>query len=227
MTVSAGFYKKIREWAVEATGEITFRPFQVNGNPYKSRVFIVGANATPKVESATTSENIFIESLVYGDLFEELYGYQFVKQSREYSGMMNFAKWMSEEFNENAVISFANTLQVNTAQELKQLKKQMPEAYVKGQQIFKEVVHEFQPEIIILHGAQAVQQFRLLFEKELLDYHPSIDKVQHLEEIGVFAEMHLTAEHKIQVLACRSMGYYGKDGSTFDNFKERIREIYV
>lgn len=227
MTVSAGFYKKIREWVVGTTGEMDFRPFQVNGNPYKSRIFIVGANATPKVDSATTSENIFIESLVYGDLFEELYGYQFVKQSREYSGTLNFAKWLSEELNENAVISYTNALQTNSAQELKQLKKQMPEDYVKGQQIFKEIVHEFQPDFIILHGTQAVQQFRLLFEQELLDYHPSIDKVQNLEEIGVFAEIQLTRERKIQVLACRSLGYYGKDGKVFADFKERVREIVV
>lgn len=227
MTVSAGFYKKIREWVINSNGEIAFRPFQVNGNPYKSRVFIVGANATPKVDSATTSENIYIESLVYEELFEELYGYQFVKQSREYSGTMNFVKWMSQELNENPVVTFTNALQTNDIQELKQMKKQHPEVYCKGQQIFKEVLHEFRPDIIILHGTQALQQFRLLFQQELVDHHSTIDKVQQLEEIGVFAEMQIDGDHKIQICACRSMGYYGKDGASFVNFKEHMREIVV
>ncbi|MEO4053788.1 RNA 2'-phosphotransferase [Solibacillus sp. CAU 1738] len=227
MTVSVGFYKKIREWVIGSSGEIDFRPFQVDGNPYKSRVFLVGAHPTPKIDSESTSESVYIDSLVYGDLFEELYGYQIVKQSREYSGTLSFVQWMKQEFDENVVVTYVNALQTNSAEELKQARKQMPDAYFKGQQIFKEVVHEFQPDTIILHGTQAVQQFRLLLDGQLIDDKASIDKVQHLEELGVFAEIQLENGHKIQVLACRSMRYFGKDGASFANFKERIRELYV
>ncbi|KYG89176.1 hypothetical protein A0U40_12595 [[Bacillus] sp. KCTC 13219] len=226
MGVSAGFYKKIQAWVTDDDAQLAFRPFQVDGNPYKSRMLLVGAVATPKIESNTTSEAVYIDALVNGQLFDEIYGHEMKHQSREYLGMMHFIGWVRQTFNNQVVATYINTLQVKDVQELKLVRKETPNLYKRGQVIFQEVVEEFQPEFIVLHGTEAVQQFRMNFAEQLTDYYSQVNKVQQLEEYGVFGELHCKNGHIIKVLACRSMSYYGKEGKVFQQFKDKIKSLY-
>ncbi|MEC1179590.1 RNA 2'-phosphotransferase [Metasolibacillus meyeri] len=226
MAVSTGFYKKIKAWVTDDDARLAFRPFQVDGNPYKSSIFVVGAFAAPKIESDTTDERVYIDALVNGLLFDEMYGYEMKRKSREYFGMTYFMEWLQQELDEHAIATYINTLQIQGAQELKRVHKEAPDLYKRGQVIFQEVVEEFQPRFIVLQGTEAVQQFRANFAAQLTDYYSKVSKVQELEELGIFAELNCKSGNTVKVLACRSMSYYGKEGKAFQAFKDKLQAIF-
>ena len=226
MTVSTGFYKKIYSWVTrEGTEQVLFRPFQSNGNPYKSRVFLVGATMSPLLKVEENSVKLFADALVNEDLLEDLYHAELLAASREYKGSVQFAKWLHEQYGEQVVFTSVNAYQTNDVKELKHLKKEDPTQYDRGIEIFKEVLTEFQPEIIILQGATAVEQFKSLYEEHLVAYNPAVTKIQDLENEGAFAEMFYTNGEMVKIFATRSMSYFGKNGETFENFKGELGQI--
>ena len=85
-------------------------------------------------------------------------------------------------------------------------------------------MEEFQPEIVILHGADALKQFRHQFKDCLIDYYAHIEKVQELEEVGAFAEIHFNEERKVEILACRNLSMYGKSGEKVADCKKQVRQ---
>ncbi|MGM9944620.1 MAG: hypothetical protein ACI33M_06735 [Lysinibacillus sp.] len=220
MGVSIGFHRKINDWILSQEQEVVFRPFLVDGNPYKSRVFVVGAFPQPKLDIQLDEQQQYIESLVNESLFDRLYGEKM--QSRENKGVATFTQWLKEACGEVVVNTNVTTLMADSVKQLKALKKTTLQDYEKGFQVFREVLEEFQPEIVILHGADALKQFRHQFEHCLIDYYAHIEKVQELEEVGTFAEIHFHEERKVKILACRNLSMYGKSGEKFANFKKHV-----
>lgn len=227
MAVSLGFYKKICQWIIdENSGEIAFRPFQVDGNPYKSNVFIVGVSPEQITKSDTFDIKIYVDSLVKNNLFEdtnELYKYG----SREYKGMLNFVNWMKEQYTENVVITNVNSYLAESTQELKRMKRANDPLYIKGLLLFEEVVNEFVPNIIIIQGSKAFNDFLESFGHLLINKLSSIetDSVQQLEQQGVIAELPLLNGKNAKILVCRSMMYFGKEGASFGQFKETLENL--
>ena len=220
MGVSIGFHRKINDWILSQGQEVIFRPFLADGNPYKSRVFVVGAFPQPKLDIQPDEQQQYIESLVDVALFDSLYGEEI--QSRENKGIAAFAQWLKDACGEVIVNTNVTTLMADSAQQLKAIQKITPQDGEKGFQVFREILEEFQPEIVILHGADTLKQFRSQFEDSLIDYYAHTEKVQELEEIGVFAEMHFHEERKVKILACRNLSMYGKSGEKFANFKKHV-----
>ena len=220
MGVSIGFQRKINDWILSQEQEIIFRPFLVDGNPYRSRVFIVGAFPQPKLDIQPGEQQQYIESLVDIELFDSHYGD--LLQSRDNKGVTAFTQWLKEEYSEVVVNTNVTTLMADSAKQLKEFKKTTPQDYEKGFQVFREVLEEFQPEIVILHGADALKQFRHQFKDCLIDYYAHIEKVQELEEVGAFAEIHFHEERKVKILACRNLSMYGKSGEKFADFKQHV-----
>ena len=222
MGVSIGFHRKINDWIRSKEGEVVFCPFLVDGNPYKSRIFVVGAFPQPKLHIQPDEQPQYIESLVDGTLFDSLYGE--VLQSREQKGVAAFGQWLKEACGEVVINTNVTTLMVDSSEQLKECKKTIPQDYEKGLQVFREVLEEFQPEILILHGADALKQFRQQFEDSLIDYYAHIKKVQELEGVGTFAEIYFNKNRKVKILACRNLSLYGASGEKFADFKERVRQ---
>ena len=220
MGVSIGFQRKINDWIVSQEQEVIFQPFLVDGNPYKSRIFVVGGFPQPKLEIDSFERAQYIESLVDVELFDILYGEKM--QSRENKGIVAFMRWLQEVCGEVVVNTNVTTLMADSAKQLKQFKKIAPQDYERGFQVFREVLEEFQPEMLILHGADALKPFRHQFNDCLVDYYGHIEKVQELEEVGVFGEIHFHAERKVKILACRSLSMYGKSGEKFADFKQHV-----
>ena len=220
MSVSIGFHRKINNWSVSQEQEVVFRPFLVDGNPYKSRIFVVGSFPQPKLEIDYVERAQYIESLVDVAMFNDLYEEKI--QSRENKGVATFMQWLKEVCGEVVVNTNVTTLMADSTKQLKELKKTTPEDYERGFQIFREVLEEFQPEILILHGADALKQFRHQFNDCLVDYYAHIEKVQELETVGTFAEIHFHEERKVNILACRNLSMYGKSGEKFTDFKQRV-----
>lgn len=226
VTVSTGFYEKIYNWIMdEEKNEVLYRPFIIDGNPYKSRLFLVGSNAIPFFKVVQGKEKSFANALVNQDLLEDLYDREIHDAPREFKGSLHFAKWLQKEYNETAVYTSLNAYQVESADELKEVKKEHPQIFARGQVIFDEVLKEFQPEIIVLQGTAALNQFKAMYAQRLVIYDSTITKVQHLEGQGPFAEMLDQNGKKVYIFATRSMSYFGKDGSKFENFKSKIHEF--
>lgn len=222
MGVSIGFHRKINDWMLSEEGEVIFRPFLVDGNPYKSRIFVVGAFPQPKLHIQPDEQPQYIESLVDGMLFDSLYGEML--HSRENKGVVAFGQWLKEVCGGVVVNTNVTTLMVDSLKQLKELKKTTPQNYEKGLQVFREVLEEFQPEILILHSADALKQFRRQFQDSLIDYYAHIKKVQELEEVGTFAEIHFHEDRKVKILACRNLSMYGSSGEKFADFKKHVRQ---
>lgn len=205
--------------------EVLYRPFIIDGNPYKSRVFLVGANAMPLFKVIPSGEKLFADALVNNDLMEDLFYNEIQHTSREFRGSLQFTKWLQKELNETAVYTSLNAYQVENADDLKLAKKENLQAFARGQVIFDEVFNEFQPEIIVLQGTAALNQFKEMYTERLVIYNPTITKVQQLEVQGPFAEMLDLNGKKVYIFATRSMSYFGKDGSKFEHFKSEIRKF--
>ncbi|MEG0440549.1 MAG: RNA 2'-phosphotransferase [Solibacillus sp.] len=226
MAVSTGFYKKIYNWIMnEAKNEVIYRPFLVNGNPYKSRLFLVGSNGMPLFKVEPNGEQLFADALSNQGLLEDLYDSEIHHAPREFKGSLHFTNWLQKELQETAVYTALNTYQVESADDLKVVKKENPEVFARGQVIFDEVFNEFKPEIIVLQGMATLNQFKAMYADRLVIYNPTITKVQQLEEEGAFAEMLDHNGKKVYIFATRSMAYFGKDGLKFECFKNKIREI--
>ncbi|MDI7743140.1 RNA 2'-phosphotransferase [Lysinibacillus fusiformis] len=227
MAVSTGFMKKIQRWAIdEQSGEILFLPFQTEGNPYKSKVVLAGANPEPLLQVDASDFQIFAETLVDANLFSDLFPDEIAEASREYKGSLNFAAWVKENLHEQVVLSSINALNLD-AGELKPLKKEQDPLYVKGFDILKEVINEFQPEVLIIQGSTAYKLFMEQYKEQLVDV--EVDdltmSVQALEQKGVIAKLSLNNDRKVNILVCRSMGAFGKEGKTFGEFKEIMRNL--
>lgn len=228
MTVSVGFYRKIHEWIIdESSNEIKFRPFQVNGNPYKTKVLLASLYPEPLSYFNYEDAKIYADSLVDARLFEQLNEMELVTASREYKGCLNFAHWMEKQYSENIVLSSVNCLLVDDYKQFKQVKKENHFLYVSGQKLFEEVVFEFGPKILIIEGTKAFDEFREVYSKRLINKVNQFDtaSVQDLEKLGVIAEFPYKKNQNIKILVCRNMSYFGKRGSSFVELKEAIEGI--
>lgn len=223
MPISAGLYKKVTPWVKGENGNsVAFRPFLTKGNPYKSRIFLVSSNAVPYFKVEDENEPIFAEALVNRELFRELYFNEIMAAPREFKGSLQFEKWLEKQHSESVIHTSLNTYQLETTDQAKVAKKEDAENFERGQAIFKEVLEEFQPKIIILQGATTLNQFKAIYGEKLVSYHPDVTKVQQLEEIGPFGEMYYENGEKVTIFVTRSMSFFGVDGLKFERFKENL-----
>lgn len=223
MPISAGFYKKVSQWLMDEEGKhVAFRPFLTKGNPYKSRIFLVSSNTIPYFKIEDESDPTFAEALVDRELLQELYFSEIMAAPREFKGSLQFEEWLEKQHSESVIHTALNTYQLETADQAKVAKKEDAVNFKRGQVIFKEVLEEFQPEIVILQGTATLNQFKAMYGEKLVSYHPDITKVQQLEEIGPFGEMHYENGEKLLVFVTRSMSFFGADGLKFEQFKENL-----
>lgn len=218
----------MQHWLVdEQSGEMLFLPFQTDGNPYKSKVLLIGQHPEPLIQLGISDVQILAETLVDRQLFQDLFQDEIRDASREYKGSLNFAAWMKEQLNEQVVLSSLNCLNIEEGQ-LKQLKKGKDALYLKGFEVFKEVLNEFEPTVVILQGATAYKQFVELFKGQLSDYKEEdlLQSVQLVEGKGTLATLRLNSGATAKVLACRSLGSYGKTGKSFEVFKKSLEELF-
>ncbi|MEL3959852.1 hypothetical protein [Lysinibacillus endophyticus] len=225
MTVSTGFNRKIQKWVLNEQGKVAFQPFKVDGNPYKSKIFLVSATPEPYISVDPLDIRLHIDSLVDSIAFQELYYDEIKASSREYKGCLNFVIWAKEHLKENVVLSYINSLYIDSPQQLKHLKKQKDPLYQQGLDVFKEVLVEFSPSILIVQGTTAWKQFLEHFETQLIDFDSKGLTVQQLESKGVVAKIQLDSGEVVNILVCRSMGYFGKEGASFTEFKNALEQL--
>lgn len=223
MPISKGFYKKVYPWLKgEDSKDVLYRPFLTKGNPYKSRIFLVSSHAVPLFKVEDRSEQTFAESLVNRELFQDLYLSEIKGAPREFKGSLQFENWLEKQHHEPLIYTSLNTYQLESADEAKVAKKEDTANFERGNLIFKEVMDEFQPEIIILQGTATYEQFKTRYADRLAIFNEDVTKVQLLEQTGPFAEMVYEDGKKVSIFVTRSMSYFGTDGSRFEQFKENL-----
>lgn len=226
MAVSEGFYKKIKQWMVDPESEkVTYLPFQSNGNPYKANVFIVGALPEPYLEIEKDDLLFYSQFLVNPVEFQELYYENLTSISREYKGCINFMDWMKKNFNETVVLTYLNSINVESTNVFNKLKKQEDSLYKRGIELFKEVLNEFKPKVVIVQGAANWKQFLGQYGEQLIDLESREQSVQLLESHGVVAKLPLETGEVVNILACRSLGNFGKTGTTFGDLKHTLNDL--
>ncbi|MFC5559336.1 hypothetical protein ACFPN4_09540 [Ureibacillus thermophilus] len=228
MTVSVGFFKKIHEWVIDGQSqEIKYRPFQVDGNPYKSKVFLVGLYPETLAYFDVDEAKIFADSLVDGELFEQLNGLEMITASREYKGSLNFAQWMKKTFNENVVLTNVNGFIAEDYKQFKQMKKENHFCYLSGKKLFEQVLYEFMPEVLIIQGSKAFEEFREIYQDRLIHKANAFETgtVQELEKLGAIGEFPLPNGETCKIVVCRNMSYFGKEGTAFEALKETIGRL--
>ncbi|HWK22537.1 MAG TPA: hypothetical protein VNS08_05830 [Ureibacillus sp.] len=227
MAVSSGFFKKIQRWVIDnESGELLFLPFQTEGNPYKSKILLVGSNSEPLLEMNASDIQLLADTLVDTKKFLDVFQNEVAEASREFKGSLKFASWVNENFGEQVVLSSINCLNSKNT-DIKRLKKENDPLYLKGFEIFKEVINEFQPNVLIIQGSATLKLFLEQFENQLLNY--QLDdltmSVQELEEKETITKLSLNSGKEVNILVSRSMGAFGKEGRTFRKFKENLKQL--
>ena len=202
------------------------RPYLCNGNPYEAKICFIGTNpATPIYPfQAKLSE--------YTELFRNYEAFMdFYKQSRKSEGKTEisrtrmgitaFSEWLNKEFGTNMIETDIFTYPTKSIRELKNVDK---EILLKSIRLFENVLKEFNPPILILHGSLTVNTFRKLMENKDIKYNCDENKIEKMEQANPFAEFELNGR-KIKVLVSKHFMYYGRTGNSFKSLKHNLSEM--
>ena len=222
MVVSQGFYRKIKQWIYsEHYQGVRFRPFQVSGNPYKAKCFLVCAYPDTVLQVAEQDAFYYAEALLNRAVFDSLYGEQC--DSKETRGIAKFIEWYESIESSPIIVTYLNALQENGLTAFKLAKKASAQDFSKGERIFNEVLLEFLPDCIVLCGNEAVKMFRKQYRDIIIDYHPTITKAKDLEQFGPFAKLSLRTGRIVYVFACRHMSQYNDEA--LQSFKKELKNV--
>jgi hypothetical protein len=220
--ISVGFFKHVHKWLTnEGTSEILYRPFETDKNPYKANVFIVGSHPTPTLNLEIADLQQYANALVNRKTFNELFPNYLKTTSRDVKASLRLAQSLEEQ-GLNTVISYVNALAAKNVTELKKYKKENEVQYKRGTEIFKEVLNEIKPPIILLHGTYALDQFRLSLKDYFVEYGHPTRSLAELEDEGVFGKIVYEDGTASQVYAVKSLATYKKDD---DQYKQIINRI--
>ena len=214
MVVSPGFERKIKRWLYsKSQAYLQFRPFLTEGNPYKSRCFIVGLYPQKRLPLNEDLLVRHVEALLHRELFSYLYGEAI--ESREKKGIDRFFAWYYEQFEHYPIWSFLNAIEFEDEAEYKKYRKLEPENFQVGREVFLQVLEEFQPEHLILYGNKVVREFRSQFSEALIDSRSNIEKCTELSELGAFAEMYYDNGKSVKIYAVPSMSLFSSQHQHF------------
>lgn len=224
MSISVGFYKYVYKWITdEQTGEPIYRPFETNVNPYMAKVFIVGSHPTPLLELEKEHVSFYANSLVDRDEYNRLFAGSLSK-SREYNGALRFSNVLESTYAVPSAISYINALTADSLIDLKNQKQENSALFYRGFEIFKEVLEELKPPIVLLHGSYALEQFRIMFEGYAIEFGSTNRKLKELEGEGKFGKIQHDDGSESILFACKSLAYFKENNEQYRNYMDQIVE---
>ena len=224
MAISVGFYRHVNKWLVDQHAmELLFRPFETNVNPYKADVFIVGAHPTPVLNLNIEQSKVYANSLVNRDEFMTLFPDYLKAASRDVKGAVRFADVL-EKLGVSPVISYVNALTAKNLTDLKKQKKDNSNAFELGQEIFKQVLEEIQPPIILLHGNYALEQFRANLLDYFVEFGHSNRKLEDLIGEGDFGKILYKNGKESIVIASKSLSTFKESDETFAELVKHLQK---
>lgn len=207
-------------------GHPYLRPYICNGNPYKAKICFVGTNPATPIYPEQINKEEYIK--LYNDYaaFMKFYKENRVKNgktaiSRTRMGIISFAEWAERELGTYMIETDIFTYPTKNIKELKKVDKKI---LSKSLQVFDNVIREFKPSVIILHGALTVETFRKLMDGNNVRYFSDNDKMDEIEKLNPYAEIELNGK-TASILASKHFMYYGKTGNSFQNLKKNLKEM--
>lgn len=227
MAISVGFYKYVSKWVTdEQTAKVMYRPFEANENPYKASVFIVGSHPTPLIELPDDCTQMYANALVNRHEFCQLFPDYLQSTSRDVKGAIRFSDALKEHGIEST-LSYVNTLAAKNLTQLKKQKKENADQFKRGVEIFKEVVEEFKPPVILLHGNYALEQFRQNFFGYFIEFGHASRSVTELENEGIFGKIIHDDGKETILFACKSLSYFKRDDEGFAKLIDQLKKYKI
>jgi hypothetical protein len=223
MAISVGFFKYVSKWVTDQqTAKVMYRPFEADENPYKASVFIVGSHPTPLLELPDDCTQTYANALVDRNEFHQLFPDYLSSTSRDVKGAIRFSNALKEQGIVSS-ISYVNALTAMNLTQLKKQKQENAEQFKRGVEIFKEVIEEFKPPAILLHGTYALEQFRQNFSGYFIEFgHPS-RSVSELEDEGMFGKIIHDNGKETLLFACKSLSYFKESSESFATLIEQLK----
>ena len=138
-------------------------------------------------------------------------------------GINSLGNWIEQEFNTGVVETDIFTYPTKNVKELNTIDKNILNKSIEK---FWEVLLEFQPDIVILYGSLALNEFKKLViskNKEII-YYSEEDKIEYIEEKCPYAKLNIGIKN-INIIVCRHLMYYGNNGNSFKKLRENIKKI--
>lgn len=207
-----------------------YRPIICKGDLSKVDIFFVGTNPATPIYPRDMDLDTYVDLLMDYERFIEFYKMNRVKNgkkeiSRTRTGMISFLNWLSN--NTNAAIAETEVVPYPT-ENLKLLRKEPAHIIERGKEMFYELLIEFKPRLIILHGKETVEYIAdILAEKGILSPQ-SINLDQSIVEIEKqlpLCNFKYDNEKTANIMACRHFMYYGAKGQSFKPFRENVLRL--
>lgn len=204
------------------------RPYISKRNPYDSKVFLVGINPATPITPIQLNIDEYIELLKNYEKFMEFYSKSRESQnkskiSRTRMGINSLVNWIEQEFNTGVIETDIFTYPTRNIKELNNIDKNILNKSIEK---FWEVLLEFQPDIVILYGSLALNEFKKLVisKNKEIKYYSEEDKIKYIEEKCPYAKLNIGTKN-VNIIACRHLMYYGNNGNSFKKLRENIKMI--
>ena len=204
------------------------RPYISKRNPYDSKVFLVGINPATPITPIQLNIDEYIGLLKNYEEFMEFYfksreSQNKSKISRTRMGINSLVNWIEQEFNTGVIETDIFTYPTKNVKELNNIDKNILNKSIEK---FWEVLLEFQPDILILYGSLALNEFKKLVisKNKEIKYYSEEDKIEYIEEKCPYAKLNIGTKD-VNIIACRHLMYYGNNGNSFKKLRENIKKI--
>ena len=204
------------------------RPYISKRNPYDSKVFLVRINPATLITPMQLNIDEYIGLLKNYEEFMEFYSKSRESQnkskiSRTRMGINSLVNWIEQEFNTGVIETDIFTYPTKNVKELNNIDKNILNKSIEK---FWQVLLEFQPDIVILYGSLALNEFKKLVisKNEEIKYYSEEDKIEYIEEKCPYAKLNIGTKD-VNIIACRHLMYYGNNGNSFKKLRENIKNI--
>lgn len=211
-------------------GKAYYRPFICRGDLSRADIFFVGTNPATPITPEDMDLDEYVELLLDYERFIEFYKKSRISRdkselSRTRIGMNSFLKWLSK----HTALSIIETDVISyPAEKLKHLRKEPKQVIERGKDIFYELVVNFKPKLLILHGKETVEQAADVFCRSGILSPGSINLDQAVDEMEKqvpLIEFTYPDNKTGIIVACRHFMYYGSTGDSFKEFREKLLSI--
>ena len=204
------------------------RPYISKRNQYDSKVFLVGINPATPITPIQLNIDEYIGLLKNYEEFMEFYSKSRESQnkskiSRTRMGINSLVNWIEQEFNTGVIETDIFTYPTKNIKELNNIDKNILNKSIEK---FWQVLLEFQPDIVILYGSLALNEFKkiVMSKNKKIKYYSEEDKIEYIEEKCPYAKLNIGTKN-INIIACRHLMYYGNNGNSFKKLRENIKKI--
>ena len=204
------------------------RPYICKNNPYEARVFLTGINPATPIYPDQVEIDEYLKIIENYDKFMNLYIENRRKHdkseiSRTRMGINSLVEWIENECGTGVVETDIFTYPTQNTKELLKIDNNV---LSKSIEKFWQVLMEFKPDTIILYGALTVETFKKIIKeknKEIEYFEKDASSIENIEKIFPFARVNIDSKD-IDILACRHLMYYGKNGKSFEKLRQNIKK---